>query len=213
MLTFGGWYYYPSLKKRVRHYYLSHFKKPIGSTSSDIVSYDYRFGDVNSTHLSSARKNGIKPVSHRNKLQTESLTKIKSCDKYLVRHLTHSVPYLTTSSAQLLDDIGTRFQHALKEQGGNKHRIIVTSVLRTEEDVKRLRKVNGNASNNSAHQYATTFDISYISFDRQSLEGKHASDKQLANVLGKVLKQLRDEGRCHIKYEKKQHCFHITSRK
>ncbi len=33
------------------------------------------------------------------------------------------------------------------------------------------------------------------------------------NILGKVLSELRNEGRCYIKYERKQRCFHITSRK
>ena len=75
-----------------------------------------------------------------------------------------------------------------------KHRIIVTSLLRTDDDVKRLRKVNGNAAANSAHQYATTFDITYVRYDRLSLFGKSATNKQLANILGKVLQQLRDDG-------------------
>ena len=31
-------------------------------------------------------------------------------------------------------------------------------------------------------------------------------------VLSEVLKDLRKQGRCHIKYEKRQGCFHITVR-
>ena len=127
--------------------------------------------------------------------------------------LTHSVPYLTPNAKELLDEIGSLFQKALKEKGIEKHRIIVTSILRTDEDVKQLRKVNGNASAVSAHQYATTFDITYIRYDRLSILGESASTRQLANILGDVLKQLRNEGRCYIKYEHKQHCFHITTRR
>ena len=159
------------------------------------------------------QKNGIKPVSSRDELKTDKLVKIESCDEYMVERLTHSVPYLTKSTAELLSDIGTRFQKELKEQGFEKHRVIVTSVLRTGEDAKRLRKVNGNASKNSAHQYGTTFDITYVRYDRQSLFGKSASEKQLAKALGTVLKQLRNESYCYVKYERKQRCFHITSRK
>ena len=127
--------------------------------------------------------------------------------------MTHSVPYLTEFSANLLKEIGTRFQQELKKQGIIKHRIIITSVLRTREDIGKLRKVNGNASGNSAHQYATTFDITYVRYDRQSIWGKSTKNEQLANILGKVLSELRNEGRCYIKYERKQRCFHITSRK
>ena len=184
-----------------------------GSTSADIVHSEYRFGDVNKTHLSAARKNGIKPVAEREDIPTEGLTRIESGKQYMVGHLAHSSPYLTPAAAELLDEIAVRFQAALKEQGLEKHRIIVTSVLRTGSDVKRLREVNENASANSAHQYATTFDIPYVRYDRQSLFGKAADNEKLANILGETLKQLRDEGRCYVKYETRQRCFHITSRK
>lgn len=196
-------------------YYLClHLPSPHrGSTSADIVHSEYRFGDVNKTHLSAARKNGIKPVAEREDIPTEGLTRIESGKQYMVGHLAHSSPYLTPAAAELLDEIAVRFQAALKEQGLEKHRIIVTSVLRTGSDVKRLREVNENASANSAHQYATTFDITYVRYDRQSLFGKAADNEKLANILGETLKQLRDEGRCYVKYETRQRCFHITSRK
>lgn len=90
--------------------------------------------------------------------------------------------------------------------------MIVTSVLRTRDDVRRLRKVNGNASANSAHQYATTFDITYARFERLSLKGEAANNMRLANILGNVLEQMRKENRCYVKYERRQRCFHITSR-
>ena len=205
VVVYGAWYAYC-------HYYPMLLRRSASPASPDIVNTEYRFSDVNSTHLSAAKRNGIKPVSNRDNLQTESLTKIKSCNQYKVEHLTHSVPYLTPEAAKLLNEIGARFQQALKEEGLERHRIIVTSVLRTEEDVRQLQKVNGNASSKSAHQYATTFDITYVRFDRQSLWGKSATNKQLANILGEVLSQLHKERRCYIKYERKQCCFHITSK-
>ena len=205
VMAVGAWYAY-------RHVYPMLRRGTGGSTSHGIVNVEYRFGDVNSTHLSAAQRHGITPVANRKMLQTGSLERIKSCDRYKVDGLTHSVPYLTPASEDLLNEIGSRFQQAVKEQGFENHRIIVTSVLRTGEDVRRLRKVNGNASANSAHQYATTFDISYVRFERMSFDGKSVSNKQLANILGRVLKELRNEGRCYIKYERNQTCFHITSR-
>ena len=201
-----GWYAFSHYCPRI--FYWSY-----GSTSPAIVQMDFRFDDVNDTHLTAAQKQGIKPVSSRDNLKTKHLTKIITCDEYKVGNLTHSVPYLTESSAHLLKEIGVRFQQELKKQGIIKHRIIITSVLRTKEDISKLRKVNGNAAENSAHQYATTFDITYVRYDRQSIWGKSTRNEQLANILGKVLSELRNEGRCYIKYERKQRCFHITSRK
>lgn len=53
---------------------------------------------------------------------------------------------------------------SLSCKGLNPNQIIVTSVLRTADDVKRLRRRNGNASANSAHAFGTTFDVSYRRF-------------------------------------------------
>lgn len=200
VFAYGAWRVY-------RHY--SYQPRP----SADIVKSKYHFGDVNTTQLKAAKKYGIQPVDHQDQLPKEKLTMIETCDKYKVDRLTHSVAYLTSAAADLLEEIGSRFQATLENQELWKHRVIVTSLLRTGDDVESLRKVNGNASPNSAHQYATTFDITYVRFDRQSLKGNAASTKLLANILGEVLEQLRNEKRCYVKYEQKQHCFHITSRK
>lgn len=205
-IAIGTWYAYC-------HYYPLLMNRRGGSTSANIVDDMYRFNDINSTHLQAARQRGIKPISDKSRLNKEQLAKIESCNYYKVDRLTHSVPYLTSSTKELLEKVGERFQKSLKEQGLEKHRIIVTSMLRTDDDVNELRKVNGNAAANSAHQYATTFDITYVRFDRLSLIGKTATNKQLANILGSVLKHLRDEGLCYVKYERNQRCFHITSRR
>ena len=173
----------------------------------------YHFSDVNKTHLSIAKKVGITPFKGRKDVKTDRLVKIATCEEYKVDHLTHSVPYLTPNAKALLEDIAKGFQEELKEKGYRKHRIIVTSVLRTEEDVNSLRKKNPNATKDSAHRYGTTFDITYIRFQRQSTMGCPIYDDDMFQVLGKVLKQLRDQGRCYIKYEVSQHCFHIISRK
>ena len=206
VFVYGVWYAYC-------HYFPSPANRSLKSTSADYVNREYRFGDGNSTHLAVARKNGIQPVAHNEELRTNHLIKIKSCDNYKVNRQRYSHAYLTPEAANLLDEIGSRFQAILKEKGLETHRIIVTSLLRTKDDVERLKKVNKNAVTNSAHQYATTFNIAYAHYDRQSVIGESVNNKQLANILGEVLKQLRNEGRCYVKYEQRQPCFHITSRR
>ena len=145
------------------------------------------------------------------------LVKIKSNDYYTIDRLTHSIPYLTEGAAELLETIGRNFRDSLQSKGLNPNKIIVTSVLRTQEDVKRLQKSgNVNASSNSAHNYATTIDITYSRFDkietRLLRRYESVNTELLKSVLGEVLMELQKEGKCYVKYEKKQHCFHITSR-
>ena len=92
------------------------------------------------------------------------LEKVVSCKEYFVDELTHSLPYLVSDAADLLREIGQRFNDTLAVRGGGYYRIKVTSVLRTPASIKKLRRRNRNATKSSAHQYGTTFDISYRKF-------------------------------------------------
>ena len=105
---------------------------------------------------------------------------------------------------------------SLNAKGLNPNKITVTSVLRTEDDVKRLRRRNGNASENSAHCYGTTFDISWKRFQKVEDEDgrplQDVSSDTLKMVLSEVLRDLKKADKCYVKYELKQGCFHITTR-
>lgn len=185
-------------------------------TAFEFVSIEkqYRFSDMQDVQLAAAKKNGITPLDTRDQIskQKNEVVKISTCRAYKIAYLTHSIPYLTHDAKKLLEDIGKSFQKKLKEKGYKKHKIIVTSLLRTSDDVSKLQQVNTNAVKNSAHQYATTFDISYVSYETTSLFGKPVSNATMAQLLGQTLKELRTDGRCYVKYEKKQHCYHITVR-
>ena len=71
----------------------------------------------------------------------EKLTHITDNEFYVVDSLTHSIPYLVPRASALLDTIGSNFLDSLTAKGLNPNQVIVTSVLRTENDVKRLRPV------------------------------------------------------------------------
>lgn len=177
------------------------------------------FKDLNPRQLSAAKKYGITPVKNRKEARkiTDKLVCIESNDLYKVDRLTHSIPYLTNGAEELLKQIAQNFQDSLRSRKCFRHRIIVTSVLRTEDDVDRLRKSgNKNASKNSAHMYATTFDITYARYDRmfsvKDIVGRRPSGKEMKAILADVLKDLRLQQKCYVKYETGQQCFHITSR-
>lgn len=183
-----------------------------------VVSYKRTFGDLNDTHLAVARKIGIRPLASREAAQElgGKLVQIAPCERYDMDSLTHSIPFLVPRASALLDTIGANFLDSLTCKGLNPNRVIVTSVLRTQDDVKRLRRTNGNASANSAHAYATTFDISYRRFTKvEDPDGRPMQDVSadtLKLVLSEVLRDLHKAERCYIKYELKQGCFHITVR-
>lgn len=171
------------------------------------------FKDLNDVHLEAANNLGIRPIEELNDVWAlnKPLVKIEPCKEYFVDELHHSVPYLIPEAADLLKEIGTRFNDTLAIRGGGSYRIKVTSVLRTPQSIKRLRRRNSNASQFSAHQYGTTFDISYAKFICDSVTVVRTQE-DLKNLLGEILFDLRNENRCYVKYERKQGCFHITTR-
>lgn len=179
-----------------------------------VTSYKRTFGDLNDLHLSSAIKKGIKPLEDRVEAEKERnrLLRVVPNGYFTMDSLTHSVPYLVPSASVLLTKIASNFQDSLQAKGLSLNRIIVTSVLRTKYDVKRLRRRNVNASLNSAHFYGTTFDVSYRRFEKVNEEDRDVNPDKLKMVLAEVLRDLRKKEWCYIKYEVKQGCFHITTR-
>jgi hypothetical protein len=145
------------------------------------------------------------------------LVEITDNDLYSVGDLSHSIPFLIPSAAELLDRIGRNFQDSLASKGLNPNKLFVSSVLRTQDDVKKLRQENLNAAEVSTHSYGTTFDLAYWRYVKvHELRGRAYEDvppEYLRATLSQVLKDLHDDGACYVKYEKKQSCFHITVRK
>ena len=179
------------------------------------------FNDLNDTHLAAAQQIGIKPLASRKDIPKASRKLHLICanmgfggpEPYVVDHLTHSTPYLVKDAADLLYEIGVNFQDSLRRKHISAHSIVVTSVLRTDADVKSLSKRNVNASSRSVHCYGTTFDISYKRFVKHDENAPDAREADLVAVLGEVLRDLKKNGRCYVKHEVKQACFHITARK
>lgn len=171
------------------------------------------FNDSNHVQLVAAEKLGIEPVTDMASAWNLSrpVVKIASCEEYYLEELTHSIPYLVPEAATLLKDIGARFNKLLWERGESKYRIKVTSVLRTPESIDRLMRRNVNAVEVSAHQYATTFDVSYSKFVKDQ-EANPRTFGNLCDLLSEVLQDFQSQGRCYVKYEGKQSCFHITVR-
>lgn len=178
-----------------------------------VRQYDRLFNDLNDTQLEAARKNGLKnPITLSEAENDRHLQKIETNRYYSVQKLTHSVPYLVPKAAKLLEDMGKAFQDSLFNRGYNRnHRFTVTSVLRTEETVRQLRKTNVNSSENSCHCYGTTFDISYFTYSTPDV-GKAASVDKMRQILYQVAYDMKQQGRCFVKYEKQQTCLHITVR-
>lgn len=173
------------------------------------------FPDQQDVQILAATKHGVKPV--QNRLEAENskgkLVYVGSNPFFYVDKLNNSIPYLVPRASVLLQDIGRAYFDSLQIKGIPLHKIIVTSILRTKDDVAKLRTRNGNATENSCHLYGTTFDICYNRY--KQIQTREQPRRQVQNdtlkwVFSEVLRDFRNKNRCYIKYEVNQGCFHIT---
>ena len=192
------------IKKGPRHHDRI-YVRPIGNLK-------LLFNDSNYIQYRYAEKLGISPIRSLDEAYNtrRPIVKIESCEDYEVDSLKYSLPYLVPEASRLLHKIGRNFKDSLAVRGADGYRIKVTSLLRTPHTVKRLRRVNVNATDSSTHQFGTTFDISWVKFHcLDTTRTIHEGD--LKNLLGEVLQDLRLRGECLVIFERKTGCYHVTA--
>ena len=178
-----------------------------------LMNYGKTFDDLNEAHLNMAKVMGLSEIPEkRDDIDLKVLVPIENSDFLEIDDLRYSVPYLTAGAARELNHIAKAFHDSLSRKMLPIYKLVCSSILRTEEDVTRLRKSgNPNASDNSAHCYGTTFDITYTRYWREEETDEFMQPYELTKVLAEVLRDEKTLGHILVKYEKKEHCFHITS--
>lgn len=155
---------------------------------------------------------------------------------WVLRDLTHSLPYVTPATRALLDRIAGNFQAQLAERGLPQYRLEVTSVLRTPASQAELRESNVNAASGvSTHEYGTTLDVGYDGYTAPAvlpsidlpadsalaalarraaalaLERAAArKSRELQMILGSVLRDMQDAGLLLVTLERQQPVYHLT---
>lgn len=193
---------------------------PVKHKIRGVSSFRNAFPDQQDVQILASNKWGVSPVQNREEAENRKaeLVYVGSNPYFFVEPLNQSIPYLVPRASVLLQDIGRNFFDSLQVKQLPLHKIIVTSLLRTKDDVTSLRRRNGNATENSCHMYGTTFDIAYNRYlevtERDTVYSKKDTykDVRFLQVLSEVLNDLRTNQRCYVKHEVKQQCFHITVR-
>ena len=179
-------------------------------------SYKHKFNDLQSKQIQAAQAIGLpRPPRDREDAAAmrKHLTLVTTNDNYVVEELTHSVPYLVPAAKRELDAIGAEWADILQRNGLPHYRFYVTSVLRTQEWIKRLHKSgNVNSVSKSCHCYGTTFDLAYMRYDKVTRTRDYMMEDNLKLVFGQVLLNHQRAGKIYVKYEWKQSCFHLTVR-
>lgn len=160
-----------------------------------------------------------------------------STEHWVLRDLTHSVPFVTPDTKAMLEEIGRRFHERLDSLGLPRYRMEVTSVLRTPESQADLRSSNANAAKSvSAHEFGTTLDVAHIRFSAPAptalaaevpsapertaeLRAEEAAvldeiaeenAAALQAELGRVLREMREERKLRVMMERSQAVYHMT---
>ena len=179
-------------------------------------SYKTKFNDLQAKQHEVASRIGLsRPPKDRKDAakMRHHLVEIKTNENYIVDSLTHSVPYLIPAAARELEAIGAEWADILARNGLPHYRFYVTSVLRTQEDIRFLQKSgNINSTTQSCHCYGTTFDLAYMRYNKVTRTHAYMHEDNLKLVLGQVLLNHQRAGKIYVKYEWKQSCFHITVR-
>lgn len=201
-------------------------RKPKVEAQSPEIVYDcnyfqeHHYHDSLNNHLdeyhSISEKQGIHPVENESEFHThltnEKLVKVKTSDYFYLDSFNYSFPVLTPVTKDFLDTVGARFNELINRTHLKGSKIIVTSLTRTTSTVKRLVRVNRNASLRSPHLNGNSFDLSFNHF---IIRGKNdpCNTLILQETISKVLYDLRAEKRCWVTFERRQQCLHVVARK
>lgn len=191
--------------------------QPVKNRILSVPGFQTSFPDQQDVQLAAAEHWGVKPVQDRADAEKRKaeLVYVGSNPYFFIDKLHSSIPYLVPRASVLLQDIGRNYFDSLQVKGIPLHKVIVTSVMRSKADVEHLRGHNGNATENSCHLYGTTFDVCYNRYKTVEAPGekrRRVQNDTLKWVLAEVLDDMRASGRCYVKYEVHQGCFHITVR-
>lgn len=180
-------------------------------------NYDRTFNDLHDLHIKEAERLGFTPMAvHQDTIRLKGKIVYLHPGEYtsfIIDSLPHSIPIMIPEVAALIEEIGRSFRDSLQAIDFPDCKIIVTSITRTDADIKKLKRRNGNAIHESTHRYGTSFDISWIRFHKtDTLDTRTPYQRVLKRNLGKVLNRMQQTKKCYVKYETQQMCFHITIR-
>ena len=179
-------------------------------------NYSRKLNDRIVDYSDAAKLKGISVCKNEAELKKRisegKLVKVSSGNSYQVEKMNFSYPCITSDSKSLLDEIAIRFRKKSSEKGLNGVKFYITSMTRKADNIKSLRRYNGNASVNSPHLYGNAFDISYKRFIARKWILTNCDKKFLKEALAEMIWELRSENKCWATYEKVQNCYHVVSR-
>jgi hypothetical protein len=178
--------------------------------------YSRKLRDMLPDYIAGSIASGIDKCSNKRELMRKAarreLFRIRNGRGFIIEDLSYSYPYLTKDGKELIGEMGKRFRKKISGTGLRGSDFNITSMTRTTEILRKLRKSNSNVSDNSPHVYGNAFDISYVRFSEKKWFVTDCDKYYLKEALAEVIWQMREEKKCWATYEINQGCFHIVAR-
>jgi len=191
--------------------YLNRSFKFTMTKSVNCKNCEINFNERNSIHILASKKSSLhspikKEIGIKKYLKNKSLIPLKDGEGYIIDKMPYSYPFLTAKTISFIEALGMEFKTACELSHLPCRPFIITSALRTKETVNKLQSINPNAIKGSTHLYGCTFDIAWSRFGYGN-----DPDQEMLDLLIPCLKNMQNKGKCRIKFERNQACFHITA--
>jgi Family of unknown function (DUF5715) len=178
--------------------------------------YSRKLRDMLPDYITRSGAAGIDKCASKSELLKKAVRgevrRVRDGRGFEIEDLSHSYPYLTKEGKAVLKEIGRRFRKKISGTSLRGSDFRVTSMTRTLEIIKKLRRSNTNASENSPHFHGNAFDISYVRFTAKKWFVTDCDKYYLKEALAEVIWQMREEKKCWATYEINQGCFHVVAR-
>lgn len=138
----------------------------------------------------------------RELVSRNQLVEAKDSDGYLVLNAVHGEEYLIPIAEKRLMELGRLFRTYCIQKGAPKDYFVISSMTRTEEDQKIIRKLHKRTATKgkSTHSYGVSFDISEV------ISYQNCTDSK--NALTSALEKMQKEGKILLCPESE--CIHVT---
>jgi hypothetical protein len=135
---FGGFYLFSSKPEAIKKI----VKKTINYTKLKVSgSYSAQLKDKMSAYINTVERTGITPCRDESDIKSRrNLYKLEAGSYYSIARLDYSHAYLSKKGKALLERIEAGFGEKIKTTDLRDSRFIITSLTRTKENVRRLRR-------------------------------------------------------------------------
>lgn len=183
-------------------------RAPLGYTGSlqDPIDQHLKNATCWNTHTGSNLPSD--ELSHENATKKIGLSYIESTNTYSIGWMEYSVPFLFPEAKTMLSEIAQDFQDSLKQQSLPKHKLRVTSLIRSIGAQKRLTQ---NESP-TPYWYGYTFSISHHHFIKINLLRDTIDGHLLKDTFEKILMKKQKNNKILVHSDKDSSFFTITLR-